>query len=292
MSALTLAVFLLGQAAPATAPGTEVRALTVTLLDENDREVTDVSTKDVALLENGVSRDIVSFKPDTRPLSAAILVDSSAAMGSSYRLNVVGAVVDLVTRLPDGARYAVWTTGDRPTKVVDHTDDRQAAGKALRRVAPQGGNYVLDAIGEASADLKKLSREGDRTVVVVVTGMGPEFSYRDKYRAAEEGERNADLFLSVQIDSGDADFETRSNVGYVLDRLARSTGGRYQVILSAMGTDDALRKFSVHLRSGYRLTYATVADLKTRKLDLSVARPGTRLFLPSDSEREASSGQP
>ena len=79
MSALTLAVFLLGQAAPATAPGTEVRALTVTLLDEKGGEVEDVSPADVAVLENGVSRDIVSFKPDRRPLSVAILVDSSAA---------------------------------------------------------------------------------------------------------------------------------------------------------------------------------------------------------------------
>jgi hypothetical protein len=45
MSALTLAVFLLGQAAPATAPGTEVRALTVTLLDEKDQAVTDSWTR-------------------------------------------------------------------------------------------------------------------------------------------------------------------------------------------------------------------------------------------------------
>jgi hypothetical protein len=69
MSALTLVVLLLGQAAPVTAPGTEVRALTVTLLDENDREVTDVSAADVALAENGVSRDITSFTPDRRPVS-------------------------------------------------------------------------------------------------------------------------------------------------------------------------------------------------------------------------------
>jgi VWFA-related protein len=292
MSALTLAVFLLGQAAPATAAGTEIRALTVTLLDEKDREVTDVSLADVALSENGVSRDIASFKPDTRPLSVAVLVDTSAAVGSSYRLNVVDAVLSLVTRLPDGARYALWTTGDRPTKVLDHTDDRQAAGNVLRRVAPQGGNYMLDAVGEAAADLKKLSREGDRTAVVVVTGTGPEFSYIDKYQSAERGEKNAELFLSVQVDSGGGDFEVRTNLSYVLDRLARATGGRYEVILSAMGTDDALRKLSAHLRSGYRLAYATVPDLKKRKLDLSVARPGTRLFLPSATEREASSGEP
>lgn len=292
MSALTLAVFLLGQAAPAAAPGAEIRALTVTLLDEKDREVTDVSLADVALSENGVSRDIASFKPDTRPLSVAIVVDTSAAVGSSYRLNVVDAVLGLVTRLPDGARYALWTTGDRPTKVLDHTDDRQAAANALKRVAPQGGNYVLDAVSEASADLKKLAREGDRTVVVVVTGTGPEFSYRDKYRAADEAERNADLFLSVQVDSGQADFEVLANISYVFDRLAKATGGRYDVILSAMGTDDALRKLSAHLRSGYRLAYATLPDIKKRKLDLSVARLGTRLFLPITSEREDSPGEP
>ncbi len=215
MSALILAAVLLGQAAPATAPGTEIRALTVTLLGEKDQEVTDISAADVALAENGVSRDIVSFKPDRRPLSVAIIVDTSLAMGSSYRLNVVDAVVGFVARLPEGARYAVWTTGDRPTKIVDHTDDRQAAGDALRRVAPQGGNMMLDAFAEASVDLKKLSREGDRTVVVAVTGTGPELSYRDKYRAAEEAEKNAELFLSVQIDSGEADFEMRSNLSYV-----------------------------------------------------------------------------
>ena len=292
MSALTLAVFLLGQAAPAAAPGTEIRALTVTLLDEKDQEVTDVSAADVALAENGVSRDITSFKPDRGRSRSRSSWTRARPWGASYRLNVVDAVLGLVARLPEGARYALWTTGDRPTKVVDHTDDRQAAGDALRRVAPQGGNYVLDAFAEASADLKKLSREGDRTVVVAVTGTGPEFSYRDKYRAAEEAEKNAELFLSVQVDSGGPTSRSRSNLSYVLDRLARATGGRYEVILSAMGTDDALRKLSAHLRSGYRLAYATLPDLKKRKLDLSVARPGTEVFLPIASAREASPGEP
>lgn len=292
MSALTLAVLLLGQAAPATAPGTEVRALTVTLLDEKDQEVTDVSADDVALVENGVSRDVTSFKPDRRPLSVAVLVDTSAAVGSAYRLNVVEAVVGLIARLPDGSRYALWTTGDRPTKVVDHTDDRGAAGTALRRVAPQGGNYMLDAFSEASADLKKLSREGDRTAVVAVSFMGPEFSYLDKYRSAEVAEKNAEMFLSVQVESGGADFEMRTNLSYVMDRLARATGGRYDLLLSAMSTDTALRKLSAHLRSGYRLAYATVPDLKKRNLDLSVARLGTKVLLPSASSREASAGEP
>lgn len=290
MSALTVAVFLLGQAAPATAPGTEIRALTVTLLDEGGGAATGVSPADVALLENGVARDVVSFKPDARPLSVAILVDSSAAMGSAYRLNVVRAVESLVTRLPDGTRYALWTTGDRPTKIVDHTDDRQAASKALRRVVPQGGNYMIDAVAEAAEDLKKLSREGDRTVVLGVTGTGPEFSYIDKYRAADRGEAAAELFLFVQIEDDGADFEMRTSLGYVLDRLADTTGGRHEIVLTPMAVDDALRKLSDYLRGGYRLLYATLADVKKRKLELHVARPGTRVFLPSGSETETSGG--
>jgi VWFA-related protein len=290
MSALTLAVFLLGQAAPATAPGTEVRALTVTFLDEKDQEVTDVSAADVALTENGVARDITSFKPDRRPLTVAVLVDTSEAVGSSYRLNVVEAVVSLIARLPEGARYVLWTTGDRPTKVVDHTDDRGAAGTALRRVAPRGGNYMLDAFGEATADLKKSGREGDRAAVVAVSFMGPELSYLDKYRSAEVAEKNAELFLSVLVETGGADFEMRSNLGYVMDRLARASGGRYDIILSAMGVDNALRKLSAHLRSGYRLAYATVPELKKRSLDVSVARLGTKVLLPVTSSREA--GEP
>jgi VWFA-related protein len=292
---LALVALLLGQAAPTTAPGTEVRALTVTLLDNKDQEVTDVSPSDVALLENGVSRPIVSFRPDRRPLTVAVLVDTSAAVGSSYRLHVVDAVVGVIARLPEGSRYALWTTGDRPTKVRDFTDDRGAAAAPLRMVAPMGGNYMLDAFDEASKDLKKNGREGDRTAVVAVTFMGPEFSSVDKYRAADVAQANADLFLCVQVEAAEgqqADLADRSNVGYVMDRLAQATGGRFQTILSPMGLDGALRKLSANLRSAYRLLYATVPDLKKRNLDLRVARKDTKVLLPAASKREATPHEP
>jgi VWFA-related protein len=293
MSALVVAALLAGQAAVASpqAPGTEIRALTVTLLGEKGEEVQDVSAADVALTENGVHRDIASFARDTRPLTVAVLVDSSAAVSSSYRLNVVEAVVGFVARLPEGTRYSIWTTGDRPTKVVDLTDDRAAAGAALRRVPPQGGNYTLDAIAEASADLAKLAREGDRRAVVSVTGLGPEFSYRDKQRAAEEAEGRVDLVLSIQIDAGDGDFDTRARVSYTLDRLATASGGQADQVLSYMALDSALRRLSVHLRSAYRLRYATVSDLKKRKLELSVARPGTRVLIPQLAPGDGSRGE-
>lgn len=278
-----LAVWLLAQATPKAAPGTEVRALTVTLLDQKGAELGGLALSDVALLENGVSRDITAFAPDRRPLTVAILVDSSASLGADYRLSVVDAVSSLVTRLPDGARYAVWTTGERPTKVLDFTEDRRAAGEALRRVAPQGGNYALDGLVEAASDLKKLAREGDRTAVVAISAAGPEFSYRDRERTVDEAVKKADLFLCAEITSGEADFDQRVALSFAFGRLAEASGGRYETTLSAMGLDAALRKLSPVLHAGYRLAYATAPDLKKRKLELHVTRPGTQVLLPAAS---------
>ena len=286
MSALLLFFLpLLAQTTDA-ATGTEIRALTVTLVDEKGQEVADVSADDVALTENGVHRDIASFQRDARPLVVAILVDTSADVASAYRLNAVDALVGLVNRLPQGTRYALWTTGDRPTKLVDYTDDRGRAGAALRRVAPPGGNYTLDALSEASADLSKAAKEDERRAVIAVTGMGPEFSYRDKQHAADDAEGKADLFLSVQVDSGADDVEVRQRLSYTLDRLATASGGRADTVLSYMALDGALRKLSASLVSAYRLRYASVPALKKRKLELSVARPGTKVLIPRLAPRD------
>lgn len=283
MSGLAFAILFLAQEGPKVGPGAEVRAMSFAVLDEKGAAVEGLGLEDVALLENGVARPITSFRPDSRPLTVALVLDTSLAVGSSYRLNVVEAVTQFVARLPEGARYGVWTTGDRPTKVLDYTDDRGAATKALTRVAPQGGNYMLDGVAEAAADLRKVAREGDRTVVVAVSATGTEFSYRDRYRAAEEAERNLDLLLAVQMEEGESTFEERTNLNYVLDHVARTTGGVYDIILSPLGLDSALRKLSPVLRAQYRLAYATVPEIKNRKLEVTVARPGSRVLLPRRS---------
>jgi hypothetical protein len=199
---------------------------------------------------------------------------------SEYRLNLVEAVTALVSRLPAGTMYSLWTTGDRPSKVLDYTEDRTEASAALVRVAPTGGNYMLDALAEASKDLKKQTREGDRTAIFAVSGTGPEFSYLDKWRAADVAEENVDLFLMLQVDVGGAGFEERAKLSYVFDRLAQASAGEYDVILSYMGVDPALRRLSPYLSAGYRLSYATVPEIKKRKLEVNVARPGTEVKIP------------
>jgi len=278
---MTLATGLLTMAllqAAGTAP--VERTLSVTAVDESGAPVQGLSGDEVAVVEGGVARQATRFERDQRPLDLAILIDTSQPMASLYRLNVLDAVVQFLRQLPEGSRHAVWTTGDRPTKLVDFSDDPAQTERALRRVIPSGGNTLLDAVVEAARDLR--GREGRRGVVLAVTGTGIGFSDRDRRRVVDEGLETGVQFLAVQFDeAGDADVQagseqiSRQDYDYVLSELTRRSGGRHERILSALGARGALAKMGPELTARYRLTYASSG--KDDKIEVQVARPGVKV---------------
>jgi VWFA-related protein len=284
----TLALVLALQGLPGLSPG-ETRTLTVSVTDDKGGPVTALRTDEVVVLENGVARDVFRLEPETRPLTVAVIVDSSEPIGSSYRLNLVDEVLRFLGRLPDGSRFAVWTTGDRPTRVVDFTDDAAQASRALKRTFPRGGNTVLDAIVEVSEDLK--AREGERTAVVVVSGNGLGFSNYDRTDVVERALRTRHTFMTVNFQEGaapgDPGFATsdaagsvgRADYDHVLASVADRSGGLREAPLSAMGVGRSLEKIAAALGGQYRITYATLPDLKERKIEVKVARPGIKVSL-------------
>jgi len=231
----------------------------------------------VAILENGVSRDLVSLAADERPITLAFIIDTSLATRSALRLNLVDAATSFLAGLPEGSTFAIWSTGDRPTKVLDHSSDRADARRALTRLFPQGGNTLLDAVAEASADLNE--KEGERSLVVVLTGLNPELSHRDKWRSVDEAETKAGLFMAVRYEEGEASFEDRQKYDHVLGTLCRQSGGRYETVLSPMAVSQALDKLLEDLKSQYRIRYVASPDRKDkdRKLEVKIARPGVRV---------------
>lgn len=262
------------------ARGAELRTVVVSITTAKGEPVPGLTPQELVVLENGVAREVTRVELDVRPLDVAVLVDSSAAVGSSYRLNLVEPVLQLLARLPSGSRYTLWTTGDRPTRLVESTGDVAAAAKALRRVAPQGGSTMIDAIVEAAEELKK--KEGGRRVLIAVSGMGVEFSNRDRYQAVERAQAALDQFSAVLFEergAGDpdadprADSERRLNYEHVFSRLADVTGGMLERRLSALAVGGALQGIAQDLRSQYRVRYATLPEVKGRKIEVRVSRP-------------------
>jgi len=268
---------LLAAQAQAAAPE-EIRALVATITGEKGGAVApELDPDEVAIVENGVARDLVSIDLDERPMTLAFIIDTSEATASALRLNLVAAAGLFLKGLPEGSTFAIWSTGDRPVKVLDYTSDRAEAQKALARLFPRGGNTFLDAVAEASADLNK--KEGERSAVVALTGITPELSHRDQWRAVEEAEKKAGLFLAVSYDDGRADFEDRQKYDYVLQSLSETSGGRYDTVLSPMAASQAMAKLLDDLKSQYRLKYVSAPDQKDkdRKVEVKVARPGVKV---------------
>jgi VWFA-related protein len=284
MITTTIFAVLLLQAA--TAPpheAAEVRSVSVVVTDEKGAPVEGLEPDEVALLENGLARSITALQLDRRPLTLALLVDSSEATSSFFRLNLLEAVSGFLRQLPAETRYSLWTTGDRPTKLVDYTSDPGEGLRALQRVAPQGGNTMLDAMSEASAELKK--KEAGRTAVVAVSAIGVEFSSRSRFQVVEDVQKNVEHVLALQINEGDVGVENRSLYEYVFGELAKKTGGMHEVVLSSLAIDGAMKKMTAFLRGQYRLSYSTLPGLKNRKLEVRIARPGVKVRLgPSQNK--------
>jgi VWFA-related protein len=282
MSILPIALLLLQGAAPAVEAQT--RQLTVTVTDDKGQPIEGLTPEEIAVTENGVAREITRMELDRRPLTVAMIVDTSQPMSTSYRLHIVDPVIQFLTRLPPDSRFTVWTTGDRPTRIVDdYTTDAAAAAKALRRVAPQGGNTLLDTLVEASRDLAK--REGERTAVVVVTGLGIGFRNYEKQQVVREASKGGATFLTLQIEEGRLPPGAgTSGVGevdatdyeYALAGLAKESGGRQESTLSPMGVASSLAKLGAELRGQYRLAYLGLPGVKDPKIKVTVARQGAQ----------------
>jgi hypothetical protein len=265
----------------------ELQTVEVAVTDASGAALSGLVPEEVVVIENGVARDVSRVERDDRQLRLAVLVDSSQAVGTAFRMRVVDAVAGFLERLPAGSHYTLWVTGDRPEKRVGPTDDPGLGLRSLQRVAPQGGNTVLDGLVYATRELK--AAEGERSVVVAVTSAGIEFSNRDRFQVVDQALPGADLFEAVQFDEGEADQDMQISYGYVLDAVTKRSGGLFERVVSVMAVDGALRRISGDIAGRYRISYATLADIEKREIEVQVARPGAKVRLIPPRETAAGS---
>ena len=166
---------LVAAALPAFAQVDE-RVIYASVVDKDGSPALDLTAKDFIVREDGQSREVLRVARDNDPLQIALLVDNSTVMQNQLAVlrKSVAAFVD-ATR--DEAHVALITLAERPTIAVGYTTDRTVLRKAIDNLfAYSAGNYLLDGIAETAQGLAK--RTMWRSTLVVLTGLGPEMSYR------------------------------------------------------------------------------------------------------------------
>jgi len=275
-------------------PAVDTYSLRAVVLDAKGAPLRDLETSDVSLTVGGATVSLTRFEKDERPARVALLIDSSQPFQNAYRLQFNEAAKAFVASLPSNTRLSVWTTGDRPTKVVDDLDvsedgSAQQVSRTLSLLAPMGGNTILDAMVEAAEDLKK--KEGERYVLVFLSGQGPGFSNDNRQGLVDRVFRTGVEVMGTLIAEhgegvGGGDVEP-ADYDYVFGNLAERTGGRLERPMTVMAASPAMVKVAADLRSTYRLAFH-FSGKRLSKVALQVARPSVKVRL-STPRKETSS---
>ena len=264
---LVFAAALLASGASLSAQSDE-RVIYASVVDKDGSPVLDLTVRDFVVREDGQAREILRIARDTDPLQIALLVDNSAVMRNRLS-DLRRALSAFVNSTRDGAQIALITLAERPTIVVGYTADHAALQKAIDGLfAYPAASYLLDGIAETSQGLAR--RPNWRSIIVAVTGVGPEMSYRqytEVLRFFREGGASLHV-LSLGMRSGDIGAEI------VLGKGTAETGGRYENVLAPTGLEPKARQMAAEISGQYRVTYARPDRLIPPKTtEVSVKQP-------------------
>jgi len=246
------------------------RVMYASVVDSKGAPVQNITAKDLIVREDGQAREILNIVKDDDPLQIALLVDNSVSMRD--RLSELRkAIAAFISSLRPGVQVALLTLAERPTIVVNYTSDHPTLLKGVEKIVSyEAGNYVLDGIAEASEGLMK--RTSARSVMVVVTGMGPELSYRHYTDALRPLRESGASLHAILVTAPTVDGALRSAINsnpgdsgggiggigrdIVLGRMTKDTGGRYEEVLSITSLSMKLQQLSAELSNQYRVTFA------------------------------------
>ena len=266
---LTLAVFL---AAPgALFAQADERVIYTSVVDKDGAPVLDLTIKDFIVREDGQAREILRVARDNDPLQIALLVDNSAPMRPRLSL-LRKAVAAFIDSTRDDVQLALVTLAERPTILAGYTTDRAALRKAAANMfAYEAANYLLDGIAETSQGLAK--RTMWRSAIAVITGVGPELSYR-QYTEVLRFFRESGASLNVlQVGSAIG----RQGREIVVGKGTEETGGRFEEVQAMSSLELKSRQLATDLSNQYRVTYARPSRLvPPSKTEVSVRRPDLR----------------
>src|SRR5215207_2984728 len=145
-----------------------MRRVYVSVVNSKGAPVPGLTAADFVVREDRTAREVLSAEPATDPLQIALLVDDSEAATSMIQ-PLREAITNFIQKLQGKAEIALITFGERPTTIVEYTNNQELLKKGIGRIfaKPSAGPYLLEAIVEASRGLER--RKAARPVIVAIT---------------------------------------------------------------------------------------------------------------------------
>lgn len=123
----------------------------------------------IRLYEDHHEMTIETISSGSGPLNLVLIVDSSGSMADPLRRETAATLAtSLIGGLTPGDQIALLTFGATTTQIQPFTSDPASAAAALRRLRPEGGTALYDAVASGVDLLRDIP--GRRAVIVVADG--------------------------------------------------------------------------------------------------------------------------
>lgn len=225
-------------------------AVNLTITPPRDRSGSALDAAQLTLTELGRRRAVELVPLQAEELSVAIVLDVSVD-GDALQ-QVKGAAIELILRLPDGAKTLLLAGDGSPIGRAEATSDRQANLDELRTLQAGIGAPLTEGILPA---LERLVPDGaDRPTVVLISPAAVEVSDQAAAEAASQALAQARAGLYIITGHGGPTDEP-------IAALAAATGGR-ALFTEGPGQDaliSAVDRLLAELTSQYRVSFSSAA---------------------------------
>jgi VWFA-related protein len=280
-------------------PIAQVKRALVRVIDEHNRTVSDLASKDFSVTESGEDREIVSVQKVTAPVNLILLLDVSGSV-ENYETFIRKAARSFVDTVSANDRIAIITFNDDVKQLTPFSTDKVYLSTSLDSFEAGGGTAYYDALAYTLADVLRPFR-GERTAIVVLTDGDDNRSFLSfdslKGSIQESGSLIYPLYVPSTLIAASAaggDFTTPVDplrtryMGLTTkaegegDQLAKISGGRYYPISQLSQIQAAYNDIVEQLRTAYYVTYRGVSNSgRSPKLRVKTERQGATVTVTS-----------
>ena len=150
--------------------GVELINVSVTVSDTSGRYVPGLRQEDFVLYEDGVEQPITHFSNERVPVSLGLVVDTSGSMDGDKWEHARDALDRFVLELlGSDDEVFLYTFNNFPNLIEDWTRERPRLSRAMKRIMPQGGTAMSDALVEA-VPLAEKGEHRKKAIVIISDG--------------------------------------------------------------------------------------------------------------------------
>ena len=239
---------------------------------DGPRFVLDLTKDDLVLKEDGVEQEIIDFYVEKRPVTLALILDSSGSMQTALG-TVHAAASRFVNSLATEDRALVVDFDEKVYLLQDITANKKDLIEAITSTQALGGTALYDAL---YASYRKLRRIDGRKAIILLTDgddTASKFSFK---RVLDEAKLSDLIIYPIGLGTSVLDIDLRR----VLKLLAEETGGRPYFPNKVEELQGVYEEIALELKSQYYITYeptSTVWDGRWRKIKLTAPGLGVEI---------------